>query len=84
MLAAATIALLPLTCMIERPWESSPGFATVTALLALALVSTAAGYVVYFRIFASLAVIDGRLFTRFAGGRIFRGQRLVGRSRTEC
>jgi drug/metabolite transporter (DMT)-like permease len=50
MLAAATVILLPVACVLERPWRASPGMSTLGALLALALVSTAAGYVVYFTI----------------------------------
>jgi drug/metabolite transporter (DMT)-like permease len=50
MLAAATVILLPVACMLERPWRASPSMATLGALVALALVSTAAGYVVYFMI----------------------------------
>jgi drug/metabolite transporter (DMT)-like permease len=50
MLAAAALVMLPLACVIERPWQTSPSLATLGALLALALISTAAGYVVYFMI----------------------------------
>ena len=53
MLAAATLVLLPIALVVERPWQFAPGPSTIVALLALALVSTAAGYVVYFRILAA-------------------------------
>jgi drug/metabolite transporter (DMT)-like permease len=53
MLAGATLALLPLVCVIELPWHATPGVTTIAALLALALISTAAGYVLYFRILAT-------------------------------
>jgi drug/metabolite transporter (DMT)-like permease len=50
MLAAAAIIMLPVAGVLERPWRTAPGIATLGALLALALVSTAAAYVVYFTI----------------------------------
>ena len=53
MLAGATLVLLPIVCVVERPWHATPGVTTIAALLALALISTAAGYVLYFRILAT-------------------------------
>jgi drug/metabolite transporter (DMT)-like permease len=53
MLSAATLIVLPFASMLEQPWQAAPGLRTVAALLALALVSTAAGYVVYFAILAT-------------------------------
>jgi drug/metabolite transporter (DMT)-like permease len=50
MLAASTLMIAPVAAVLEHPWAATPGLATVGALLALALVSTAAGYVVYFTI----------------------------------
>lgn len=50
MLAAAALTMLPVACVLERPWQARPGLASIAALVALALVSTAAGYVVYFMI----------------------------------
>jgi drug/metabolite transporter (DMT)-like permease len=52
MLAGATLALLPIVCVVDRPWRATPGVTTIAALLARALISTAAGYVLYFRILA--------------------------------
>jgi hypothetical protein len=53
MLAGAALVLLPIVCVIERPWHATPGVTTITALPALALVSTAGSYVFYFRILAT-------------------------------
>jgi drug/metabolite transporter (DMT)-like permease len=50
MLAAAAVLILPAALALEAPWKATPGVTTIVALLALALVSTAAGYVVYFLI----------------------------------
>jgi drug/metabolite transporter (DMT)-like permease len=53
MLSAAAFMMLPIASVGERPWEAVPGLRTALALLALGLVSTAAGYVVYFKILAT-------------------------------
>jgi len=53
MLTAATVVMLPIAAVVERPWTFVPGLRTTAALLALALISTAAGYVLYFVILAS-------------------------------
>jgi drug/metabolite transporter (DMT)-like permease len=53
MLIAATVILLPLAALVERPWRTTPGAVTWSALLALAVLSTAVGYVVYFRVLAT-------------------------------
>ena len=52
-LTASSILMLPVALLVELPWTMAmPGAATWGALAALALVSTAAGYVIYFRILA--------------------------------
>ncbi len=50
MLCASTILMLPLALALERPWTLSPGFEVVAAVVALALLSTALAYFLYFRI----------------------------------
>jgi drug/metabolite transporter (DMT)-like permease len=47
----AAPAAVALACLVDRPWAlPMPGQATVAAILALALFSTAFGYLVYFRL----------------------------------
>ena len=53
MLIAATLALFPVAAVAEQPWHASPRAITLAALLALAVLSTALGYVVYFRVLAT-------------------------------
>jgi drug/metabolite transporter (DMT)-like permease len=53
MLIAATVTLAPLAAIVERPGLTAPGARTWSAMLALAVLSTAIGYVVYFRILAT-------------------------------
>ena len=53
-LIAATVLLLPLASMIDRPWSLPvPGAATWAAVLGISLLSTALAFVLYFRILAT-------------------------------
>ena len=50
---AATVILLPLAALVDRPWAlPMPSLAAWAALLAIALLSTALAYLLYFRILA--------------------------------
>ncbi len=50
---ASTIILIPLAALVDRPWNlPMPSTGAWTALLALALLSTALAYLLYFRILA--------------------------------
>jgi drug/metabolite transporter (DMT)-like permease len=58
LLSAATI-VLPFALVFERPWQLPPPSAPVLAALAgLALLSTALGYVLYFRILARAGAVN--------------------------
>jgi drug/metabolite transporter (DMT)-like permease len=63
MTSAAALVLLPLAAAWERPWTASPDAATWTALLSLGLISTAAAYILYFRILASAGATNLLLVT---------------------
>lgn len=61
---ASAIVLLPITLMLDRPWTLPvPGLETVGALLGLALLSTAVGYVLFFRILATAGATNLMLVT---------------------
>jgi drug/metabolite transporter (DMT)-like permease len=48
-LTASTILLIPLAFIVERPWTlPMPGGTTVAAMVALALLSTALAYIIYY------------------------------------
>jgi drug/metabolite transporter (DMT)-like permease len=52
-LTSSTVALLPLALVIEKPWLLPfPGLETVAAVVALASLSTALAYIIFFRIMA--------------------------------
>ena len=61
---ASTIMLLPLTLLVERPWMlPMPSPTTWAAILGLAALSTAFGYILYFRILASAGATNLLLVT---------------------
>lgn len=61
---ASTIMLLPLALLIERPWTlSMPSVTTWAAILGLAALSTALGYILYFRILATAGATNLLLVT---------------------
>lgn len=53
-LIASTIMLLPLAALVDKPWTLAlPGWPVLVALLALAVLSTALAYVIFFRVMAA-------------------------------
>jgi drug/metabolite transporter (DMT)-like permease len=51
---ASTLLILPVALLVDRPWTLAPPPTRVwAAILGLAIISTALGYVVYFRILAT-------------------------------
>ena len=62
-LTAASLLILPLALFLDHPWTLSPGPATWVALLALAVLGTAAAYVIYFRVLASAGSTNLMLVT---------------------
>jgi drug/metabolite transporter (DMT)-like permease len=53
-LTAAAIILVPLCFIVEAPLQSTPSVASVSALLINAIVATAFGFVVYFRLIRTI------------------------------
>ncbi len=63
-LTAAAIMLAPAAALVDRPWMLAPPSATALgALLALAALSTALGYVIYFRLLARAGATNLLLVT---------------------
>lgn len=62
-LTGATVLVLPLALVIEKPWTLSPSTTTVSALLGLAIVSTAIAYLIFFRILAVAGATNVMLVT---------------------
>lgn len=82
MLSCATIFMLPLAFIFEQPWTASPGFVPLLAALALAIVSTALAYLLYFQLVARAGASNASLVTLLIPvtavllGAIFLGERL--------
>jgi drug/metabolite transporter (DMT)-like permease len=63
-LVASTILLVPVMLVIDRPWSlPSPSMIVVGALIAIATLSTALAYVLYFRILATAGATNLLLVT---------------------
>ncbi len=82
---ASTLLLLPVVLVVDRPWTlAPPTLATWTAMLGLALASTALAYVLYFRILATAGATNLLLVTflipvtAIALGAALLGERLAG------
>jgi len=61
---ASSLLLCPLALAVDQPWAlSMPGPQTLAALLGLGLLSTAAAYVIYFRILATAGATNLLLVT---------------------
>jgi drug/metabolite transporter (DMT)-like permease len=56
LLAGAAI-LIPLSLVVDRPWTLSPSASSLLALLGLAVFSTAAAFVIYFRLIQTLGSV---------------------------
>ena len=61
---ATTVMMLPLVAIVDAPWGlAAPHFVTVGALLALALISTALAYIIFFHILSVGGAINSSLVT---------------------
>jgi drug/metabolite transporter (DMT)-like permease len=64
---AAGLLLIPVALLVDRPWSlPMPGAATLLAIAAIALVSTALAYILYFRILAGAGATNVVLVTFLA------------------
>ena len=53
MLCGSTIMMIPMTFIVEQPWNLAPGMITWAAILGLSVISTSLAYIIYFRILAT-------------------------------
>ena len=56
-LICGAVMLTPLSLIIDRPWTLTPSAAYITALIALAVFSTALAFVIYFRLIQTLGPV---------------------------
>ncbi|MBY3049671.1 DMT family transporter [Rhizobium leguminosarum] len=83
-LTASSLIALPLSLLADRPWAlAAPPLDALLAILALALLSTAFGYILYFRIMATAGATNASLVTLLVPpsaillGVLFLGERLA-------
>jgi drug/metabolite transporter (DMT)-like permease len=63
MMTTAALMALPIALVMDRPWTLDVGAWTWGALLGLALLSTALGFVIYFRVLATAGATNVMLVT---------------------
>ena len=56
-LTSAAIIMLPFRSFFEQPWRLSPSALSITALAANAIVATALGFVVYFKLLRTIGSV---------------------------
>ncbi len=85
-LFATTLMMVPIISVIDRPWNlPMPGLAVIASVLALAIVSTALAYVIFFYILASAGAVNVALVTLLVPvsaillGTLILGEDLAGR-----
>jgi len=63
MMTTASVLALPIALVMDRPWTLSVGAPSWGALLGLSLLSTALGFVIYFRLLATAGATNVMLVT---------------------
>ncbi|HEY0124328.1 MAG TPA: EamA family transporter [Rhizobium sp.] len=53
-LLCGAVILIPISLVVDRPWTLAPSMASILALLALAILSTALAFSIYFRLIQTL------------------------------
>jgi drug/metabolite transporter (DMT)-like permease len=82
-MTASSLVALPLSLVMDHPWAlAMPSISAIAAILAIALLSTAFGYILYFRIMAAAGATNTSLVTLLVPpsaillGFLFLGERL--------
>jgi drug/metabolite transporter (DMT)-like permease len=52
-----TLLLIPASVVVDRPWTLAPSYASLMAVLALAVFSTALAFVIYFRLIQTIGAV---------------------------
>lgn len=82
-LVCGAVILIPASLLIDQPWQLAPSQASIAALIALSLFSTALAFVIYFRLVARLGSVGAtsvaylRVPTGVAIGMVFLGETLA-------
>lgn len=83
-MTASTLLMLPVSFVLDTPWQLPlPPLSAILAVLALALISTAYGYILFFRIMAAAGATNTSLVTLLVppsaiiAGMLFLGETLT-------
>ena len=63
MLTGSAVMMLPVALLLDRPWALRPGSLTLAAVVGLALLSTAAAYLIYFTVLREAGATNVLLVT---------------------
>lgn len=63
MLLCSSIIMLPLAISVDAPWAVRPSFEALSAVLGIAVISTAAAYLLYFHLLAAVGATNVLLVT---------------------
>ena len=63
MLACSSVIMLPLALILDQPFTASPGWISLSAVIALAIFGTALAYILYFRLLALAGAVNLLLVT---------------------
>jgi drug/metabolite transporter (DMT)-like permease len=80
----AAAVLVPIALVVERPWEIRPSTASLVAIMGSAVLSTAAAFILYFHLIATIGSIATasqaylRILVGVGIGVTFLGERLTG------
>jgi len=77
-LLCGAVVLIPLGLVVEQPWTITPSANSLLALLGLAVFSTAAAFVIYFRLIQTLGSVGttAQAYLRVPIGVLFLGEQL--------
>jgi drug/metabolite transporter (DMT)-like permease len=63
-LTAGALVMMPVALLVDRPWlDALPSFQAIAAILALSIICSAVGYVLYFRLIDSAGATNALLVT---------------------
>lgn len=63
MLSGATVMMIPVALFFDQPWHIAPSFATISAVLGLAVLSTSLAYIIFFHVLAVAGPTNSLLVT---------------------
>jgi len=63
MLSGATLLVLPIALVLERPWTLQPSMTSISAILGLSVLSTALAFIIWFKLINSAGATNTSMVT---------------------